>query len=485
MVFSSHLFIFYFLPLALAVYYLLPKRARHLGLTLLSYGFYGWANPGFTVLMLFSTVVDYFCGLVIAGRLDRNWRQPIEPLVKGGMRLPRQRWAVAVSVITNLSLLGFFKYFNFTVDSYNLLLGWMGLEALQLESILRIALPLGISFYTFQSMSYTIDVYRGEAAALRNFIDFACYVSLFPQLVAGPIIRFSEIADQLQNRTETVEKFVRGVAFLSLGLGKKVLLANPCGKVADSVFDASSALVLDAWYGALAYAFQIYFDFSGYTDMAIGLGLMLGFVFPKNFDSPYKASSITDFWRRWHISLSTWLRDYLYIPLGGNRKGPRRTYINLFLVMLLGGLWHGAAWTFVFWGGLHGVLLAIERARGKRSLFEPLPRPLRTAGTFLLVMVSWVLFRADSLSKAGDYLANMIGVGPRFEGAMLVGGIVWQPYYVVTVLAAAAVAWLAPQTWDWTRRLPWWRILICLTILWVSVVALTTQAYNPFIYFIF
>jgi alginate O-acetyltransferase complex protein AlgI len=485
MVFSSHLFVFYFLPLALAVYYLLPRRARHLGLTVLSYGFYGWANPSFTVLMLLSTVVDYCCGLAIAGRLGKRWREPIEPLPKGGERRRGQRLAVAISVATNLSLLGFFKYFNFGVDSYNLVVASLGLDGLQLESVLRIALPLGISFYTFQSMSYTIDVYRGEAAALRNFIDFACYVSLFPQLVAGPIIRFSEIADQLQNRTETVQKFARGVAFLSLGLGKKVLLANPCGKVADTVFDAGSVLVLDAWYGALAYAFQIYFDFSGYTDMAIGLGLMLGFVFPKNFDSPYKAESITDFWRRWHISLSTWLRDYLYIPLGGNRRGPRRTYVNLLAVMLLGGLWHGAAWNFVLWGGLHGLLLALERARGKQSLFAPLPRQLRVAGTFLTVVVSWVLFRAEDMTRAGDYLANMFGMGPRFDGALLVDGIVGQPFYLATFTAAAIVAWWAPQTWDWTRRLPWWRILICLGILWVSVIALTTQAYNPFIYFIF
>ena len=485
MVFSSHLFIFYFLPLALAVYYLLPRRVRNLGLTVLSYAFYGWASPSFTVLMLFSTVVDYCCGLAIAGRLGKRWKKPIEPLPKGGERLPRQRWAVAISVATNLSLLGFFKYFNFGVDSYNLILGWLGLDGLQLESVLRIALPLGISFYTFQSMSYTIDVYRGEAAALRNFIDFACYVSLFPQLVAGPIIRFSEIADQLQNRTETSQKFVRGVAFLSLGLGKKVLLANPCGKVADTVFDAGSVLVLDAWYGALAYAFQIYFDFSGYTDMAIGLGLMLGFVFPKNFDSPYKAESITDFWRRWHMSLSTWLRDYLYIPLGGNRKGPRRTYVNLLVVMLLGGLWHGAAWNFVLWGGFHGLLLALERARGKRSLFAPLPRPLRVAGTFLTVVISWVLFRAEDLSRAGDYLANMIGMGPRFDGALLVGGIVGQPYYLATVTAAAVVAWWAPQTWDWTRRLNWPRALGVTALLALALLVLGTQAHNPFIYFIF
>jgi alginate O-acetyltransferase complex protein AlgI len=371
------------------------------------------------------------------------------------------------------------------VDSYNLLTGWLGLADLQLDSVLRIALPLGISFYTFQSMSYTIDVYRGRATALKDFIDFACYVSLFPQLVAGPIIRFAEIEDQLRGRRETVEKFARGVAFFSLGLAKKVLLANPCGKVADTVFDAGSVLLVDAWYGALAYAFQIYFDFSGYTDMAIGLGLMLGFVLPKNFDSPYKADSITDFWRRWHMSLSNWLRDYLYIPLGGSQKGPRRTYINLLLVMLLGGLWHGAAWNFVLWGGFHGVLLALERARGKRSLFEPLPRPLRVAGTFLLVLVSWVIFRSDNLPNAGALLANMVGLGARGDGSLLIDGIIAQPFYLLTVAVAAVVVWWAPQTWDWTRSLPLWRALICLGLLWVSLVALTTQSFNPFIYFIF
>jgi len=485
MVFSSHLFVFYFLPLALAVYYVLPRRTRHLGLTVLSYGFYGWANPTFMALMLGSTVVDYFCGLAIAGRLGRRWREPIDSLPRGGERRRSQRIAVAVSVFTNLSLLGFFKYFNFAVDGFNTLVASLGWMDLQLDSVLRVALPLGISFYTFQSMSYTIDVYRGEARALRNFVDFACYVSLFPQLVAGPIIRFSEIADQFEHRTETLTKFARGVAFLSLGLAKKILLANPCGKVADTVFDAASALPLDAWIGAVAYAFQIYFDFSGYTDMAIGLGLMLGFVLPKNFDSPYKADSITDFWRRWHLSLSNWLRDYLYIPLGGNRRGPRRTYINLLVVMVLGGLWHGAAWNFVIWGGFHGVLLALERARGKRSLFDPLPRPLRVAGTFSLVLFSWVLFRADSLSRAGEYLADMLGFGPRHDGALLLEGVIFQPYYLASLGVASVVVWGAPQTWDWTRSLPLWRALICLGILWLALAALTTQAYNPFIYFIF
>jgi len=321
MVFSSHLFVFYFLPLALAVYYLLPGRAKHLGLTLSSYLFYGWANPAFMGLMLASTVVDYFCGLTIASQGRGSFWQPPKPLERGGPRTRRQKRAVVVSVVVNLSLLGFFKYFNFAVDNFSSLFALLGFEVAGMDTVMRVVLPLGISFYTFQSMSYTIDVYRGDAGALRNFVDFACYVSLFPQLVAGPIIRFAEIDDQLASRTHTVAKFARGVAFFSLGMAKKILIANPCGKVADSVFDAASSLPLDAWFGALAYSFQIYFYFSGYSDMAIGLGLMLGFVFPKNFDSPYKAESITDFWRRWHISLSTWLRDYLYFPIGGHVAG--------------------------------------------------------------------------------------------------------------------------------------------------------------------
>ncbi len=482
MVFSSHLFVYYFLPLALLVYYASPRRLRHLGLTLLSYAFYGWANPAFVLIMLASTVVDYVCGLAISGGLGGG---PIERLDPASPRGRSQKWAVTVSVVTNLSLLGFFKYFNFGVDSYNGLVEWLGLGGMTVESVIRVALPLGISFYTFQSMSYTIDVYRGEARALRNFIDFACYVSMFPQLVAGPIVRFSEIADQLRARRHTLEKFARGAAFVSLGLAKKVLLANPCGKVADSVFDAATVVPLDAWYGVVAYSMQIYFDFSGYSDMAIGLGLMLGFAFAKNFDSPYRADSITDFWRRWHISLSSWLRDYLYKPLGGNRLGRGRTYLNLALVMLLGGLWHGAAWKFVAWGGFHGALLAGERALGKRSVYTRLPRALRIAATFLLVTVSWVFFRARDLSEAIRYLGSMAGVSEFEPPALLLSGLIYQPYYLGTVVAAAAIAFAAPQTWDWTRRLDGWKALACVAILWLSLVMLNTQAFNPFIYFIF
>ena len=482
MVFSSHLFVYYFLPLALAVYYLLPRRARHLGLTLLSYLFYGWANPAFVLIMLASTVVDYLCGLALTGGFGGG---PIERLEPGAPRTRGQRAAVAVSVATNLSLLGFFKYFNFGVDSYNALVATLGLGGWGIESVIRVALPLGISFYTFQSMSYTIDVYRGDARALRNFVDFACYVSMFPQLVAGPIVRFSEIADQLRERRHTLEKFARGVAFVSLGLAKKVVLANPCGKVADTLFNAGSVTALDAWYGVLAYSMQIYFDFSGYSDMAIGLGLMLGFTFAKNFDSPYQAESITDFWRRWHISLSSWLRDYLYKPLGGNRRGPRRTYVNLALVMLLGGLWHGAAWKFVAWGGLHGALLAAERARGKESFYPRLPRALRVATTFGLVSVAWVFFRSADLADALRYLGSMVGWLDPAGPALLLSGLVYQPYYLGTVMIATGIAFAAPQTWDWTRRLTPAKAIVVALVLWASLVMLNTQAFNPFIYFIF
>jgi len=308
---------------------------------------------------------------------------------------------------------------------------------------------------------------------------------MFPQLVAGPIIRFSEVADQLRTRTHTATKFARGVAFFCVGLSKKVLLANPCGKVADLAFEAGSLHPLEAWYGATAYAFQIYFDFSGYSDMAIGLGLMLGFVFPKNFDSPYRAQSITEFWHRWHISLSTWLRDYLYVPLGGNRKGPTRTYVNLFMVMLLGGLWHGAAWTFVAWGTLHGVMLALERFRGRTALYGALPPGARVAATFVLVLVSWVFFRSASLADAFRYLGDMVGYGAPQSGAVLLAGIVYEPYYLGTFVGAAVVVWTCPQTWDWTRVITWPRALAVVGLLLLSAAALTTQAFNPFIYFIF
>ncbi len=485
MVFSSHLFFFYFLPLALLVYYAAPRGMKHLMLTMLSYLFYGWANPLFMVLMFTSTVIDYICGLVISQQLGGGWRQPVHTLEMGGVRSRRQFWAVTISICSNLILLGFFKYFNLTADTYNAMVTLFGMPDAALEAVLRVTLPLGISFYTFQSMSYSIDIYRGDAKAIRNFIDFACYVSMFPQLVAGPIIRFQEVADQLESRTHTAEKFARGVAFFSLGMAKKIFIANSCGKIADLVFNAGSASTLDAWWGVVAYSFQIYFDFSAYSDMAIGLGLMLGFVFPKNFDSPYHSQSITEFWQRWHISLSTWLRDYLYVPLGGNRKGSFRTYINLALVMLLGGLWHGAAYTFIIWGAIHGAMLAFERMQGKDSLYRNFPRPVKVGITYITVLFAWVFFRAEGLPAALDYCGALIGLGETQAGVGLNAGIIYQPFYLCSMSLAAVVTWCAPQTWDYTRNLTWPKIVIILALLVLSLMVMTTQAFNPFIYFMF
>ncbi|MBM4019958.1 MAG: MBOAT family protein [Planctomycetes bacterium] len=486
MVFSSYLFLFYFLPAALAVYYVLPRRGQNVALTLLSYVFYGWANPLFVLVMFASTVLDYACGLVLAGQFRAgSWRREVPILDGGGPRTRLQKTALAITVCSNLALLGFFKHFNFGVENYDAVVEWLGLPQAALGLSFRVLLPLGISFYTFQAMSYGIDVYRGDAHAIRNFIDFACYVSMFPQLVAGPIIRFQEVAGQLRRRTCTAEKFARGSALVALGLAKKVLLANPCGRVADAAFDAGSVGCLDSWVGAAAYAFQIYFDFSGYSDMAVGLGLMLGFVFAKNFDSPYRSQSITEFWRRWHLSLSSWLRDYLYLPLGGNRRSEARTYFNLAAVMLLGGLWHGAAWTFLIWGGMHGAMLIIERLRDKTAVWDGMPAAARTLVTFVILLFTWVFFRSADMPAALGYCRAMLGLGDPGAAAGLVRGIMAQPYYVGTLTAAAFATWALPQAWDWTRTITWPKAAAILALFWVSVIVLTTQAYNPFIYFIF
>lgn len=491
MVFSSHLFLFYFLPLALGCYYALnraPLRWKNVVLIVTGYAFYGWAEPVFMLLMFTTTFTDWLASLVIAHddwRLWKTWRLPVPLTRPRGPRSCTQKSALFLSVALNLGVLGFFKYFDFGVASYNALIRNVGLESWQWNTFFEVILPLGISFYTFQAISYTVDVYRGEARAMRDFVNFSCFVSMFPHLVAGPILKFSFLAEQIESRTHTQEKFARGIAFFCLGFTKKILLANPCGKVADLSFASISPGFLDAWYGAIAYAFQIYFDFSAYSDMAIGLGLMLGFVFAKNFDSPYRAASITDFWRRWHISLSSWLKNYLYIPLGGNRLGALRTYINLLIVMLLGGLWHGASWNFVIWGGIHGVMLGLERFHGKNGPFHRLPGIIQVAFTFLLVTVSWVFFRTPDLSSALRYCRSMAGLEPPLPAAPLVAGVIFQPYYLGSFLLAGVVIWCAPQTWDWTRSLTVGKTILILLLFWISVLVMTGQSYNPFIYFNF
>lgn len=488
MVFSSHVFIFYFLPLVLLVYYAMPgRRLKHFTLTLLSYVFYGWANPRFVVLMFFNTLVDYIAGLVQAHNGFRGWRQEPPLLLPNSPRTGTQKIALVLSISTNLSLLAFFKYFNFASDNLHALQSLFGASSGQAENAMRVTLPLGISFYTFQSMSYSIDVYRGDTRAMKSANDYFCFVAMFHQLVAGPIVRFSEIADQLKTRSHTIDKFARGVALFSLGMAMKIVLANPCGKIADTVFAASGVSTFDAWYGATAYAFQILFDFSGYSEMAVGLGLMMGFVFALNFNTPYQAQSLTDFWRRWHISLSTWLRDYLYIPLGGSRRGVARTYFNLLVTMLLGGLWHGASWNFLVWGGLHGGVLAWERFRGAtgNENASGMRRFFRVTTTFLVVLIGWVFFRASDLPSAWAHLGSMIGVRQAPDSAALIGGIVYQPYYLISFALAAIAAWTFPTAWKWTQNLSATKALMCVALLWLSLILLATQSYNPFIYFIF
>ncbi len=490
MVFSSHIFVYYFLPIALTIIYALykaPQRWRNFALIILGYIFYGWANPKFIFLMFGTTFVDWLLSLIIATdswHPIRGSHSNIVPLAKGP-RTKTQRTALVLSVVSNLTMLGFFKYFNFGIDSYNSLMQTLGLTQYVAHDFLRVVLPLGISFYTFQSLSYIIDVYRGDAKAMRNFTDFSCFVSMFPHLVAGPILKFSYLADQLENRTLTLDKFARGSAFFCLGMAKKILLANPCGKVADTVFNAGHISTLDAWVGVFGYSFQIYFDFSGYSDMAIGLGLMLGFVFARNFDNPYRSQSITEFWRRWHISLSTWLREYLYIPLGGNRKGKARTYVNLMLTMLLGGLWHGASWNYVIWGAIHGGMLAFERSLGKKGPYMGLPVFLRVVITYIVVLITWVFFRSADLGASAHYVGTMFGFGSQAPSVSLLSGLLFKPYYIICMLISALVVWKLPDTWDFTQKLTWPKAVVCVLLLWLALGVLATQEYNPFIYFIF
>ncbi|MGE3175058.1 MAG: MBOAT family protein [Planctomycetota bacterium] len=464
MVFTSSIFLYGFLPAFLLLYALSPRRLKSLTLTLCSYVFYGWWRPDFVLLMLFSSMLDFTLG---------QW---IERDRKSGCGTGK-RWLV-LSMIANLGLLGYFKYANFGVATFQAILrqfGWEG--SLEWSAVV---LPVGISFYTFQTMSYTIDVYRGQAHVVHRFVDFLCYVAMFPQLVAGPIVRYSVIEEELRTRRHTLAGFYQGLLFFQVGFAKKVLVADVVAPIADQAFAAPAPLCGEAWLGILAYAFQIYFDFSGYSDMAIGLGLMLGFHFPINFDSPYVSRSITEFWRRWHISLSSWLRDYLYISLGGNRKGKVRTYVNLSATMLLGGLWHGASWNFLAWGGYQGFWLVVERMLGKRSLWGRSPRPVQVAATFVLVLFGWVLFRATDLSHAVRYAGSMLGLCgapgldlPPTNLAMCGMG------------CAAVLVWALPPSHRLIGRGSPWFVLLLQALFALAILHLHYQDDVPFLYFQF
>ena len=468
MVFTTHIFIFYFLPLFLLIYFNLPYAWRNLWITLASYVFYGWWEPWFVSLMMFTTVMDFIWGKVIT---------------RAGATRAQQRLAVAACVTTNLGFLGFFKYYMFTAETLNQLLATVGAGQFQ---VLRVILPIGISFYTFHSLTYIVDLYRGHATPAKSFPDFSCFVALFPDLVAGPIIRYKTLAAQIAFREHTVSRFASGTAIFIAGFAKKTLLANPAGHVADAVFNAANPCALDAWFGVVAYAFQIYFDFCGYSDMAVGLGRMLGFEYLKNFDAPYRSESITEVWRRWHISLSSVLRDYLYYPLGGNRLGPARTYVNLAVVMLLGGLWHGAKWNFIAWGAYHGFLLGLERWRGKESLYSELPRVLRIGATFVLMLFSWVLFRADNLTAAAHYFGCMFGLGPASVADALLAADIYTPMSLLALLVSAGLIFQPRQAHEWSQApQTWTRFAYVVPLFVISLLVMFSQSFNPFLYFQF
>jgi alginate O-acetyltransferase complex protein AlgI len=448
--------------------------------------------------MLTTATVDYCCGLVVSGGLDRK---EVRQLMPGRPRSALQKCALGCSIAANLALLGYFKYFNFGTDACNGVLASIGLSCWQWRDVARVTLPLGISFYTFQSMSYTIDVYRGHVKATRNPLDFFCYVTLFPQLVAGPIVRYRHLAEQMTGRVCTLERLASGISRFTFGLAKKVLIANTVAATADRIFalPPQELTAASAWLGVIAYTLQIYFDFSGYSDMAIGLGRMLGFDIPENFNYPYIARSLQDFWRRWHISLSTWFRDYLYFPLGGSRCSTLRTYVNLMIVFFLCGLWHGASWNFVLWGLYHGLFLVLERL-GVVSFLTRRRVVLCHLYALLVIMTGWVLFRAETLSQAGSMLAAMMGLARGSGSVPSVAAFLAND----TRLALLAGVLFSLPVYPWVLR-PWrslaapagepsaWRTLTYQAVraaatgaaLAVCAMALATGTYNPFIYFRF
>ncbi len=470
MVFSSVAFLFRYLPLVLLLYFLVPRQAKNFILFIFSLIFYAWGEPVYVVLMLFSTVVDYTHGLLV----DKY---------KRAGKMGAAKAALISSVIINLSLLGFFKYAGFVVNNINAVFGL----AIPFEGV---ALPIGISFYTFQTMSYTIDVYRGDAEPQKNIISFGAYVALFPQLIAGPIVQYKTIAEQLVKPIINTDMFSNGVMRFTTGLAKKVLLANTAGEIFETLtagsFDGLSAL--GAWTAIIAYTFQIYFDFSGYSDMAIGLGRIFGFKFLENFNYPYMSKSITEFWRRWHISLGSWFRDYVYIPLGGNRTTRLGHIRNILIVWLLTGVWHGANWNFIFWGVYYGILLLIEKFfLGK--LLARLPAFVQHIYTLIIVVFGWVFFVFESNADISGFFAAMFGANGIWDRTALYTLSNNLVLFVIFALAATDIpARLAKRFFDNEEKPILWtfgRVAYMAVFVIISTAFLVNSTYNPFLYFRF
>ena len=470
MVFSSNLFLFGFLPIFLACLFITPARFRNGFILLASLVFYTAGSGALVWILVFSIIWNYYFAHAIAHE--------------------KSRLMLGIGITANLCLLAYFKYANFFTREISAVLTELGISSDQ--TVLAITLPIGISFYTFQATSYLVDVYRKTVKPSSSIVGFGMYLANFPQLIAGPIVRYAHIEKSIEHRPISLAGFSDGIFRFCIGLGKKILIADAMGEVADLIFalPAGELTTTLAWLGVTAYTLQIYFDFSGYSDMAIGLGKMMGFTFPENFNQPYRARSITEFWRRWHMTLSTWFRDYLYIPLGGNRKGSARTYFNLFLVFILCGLWHGAAYTFIAWGLFHGMLLTIERVMLNRSGFK-LQGVTGLLLTIILVMISWVIFRSDNIAASGTYLLAMAGLGEGVETYFGLG------YYLTNDrLFILCIGWvialtpferfrasgnlaLNPTVLEFGRR------VFSIVVLLLVTIELAGKTFNPFIYFRF
>ena len=463
MVFSGLPFLFFYLVVTLLIYKLTPLKLRNLVLLIASLFFYGWGEPVYIVIMFLSIAVDYTHGMLV-----ERWRANDR----------KARMAVASSVFFNLLILVTFKYYDFLAGSLNAITGWS-------IPLLGVSMPIGISFYTFQTMSYTIDVYRKDAPVQRNIVTFGTFVTLFPQLIAGPIIQYKSVADQLQCRREDLEKFVSGIQRFCVGLAKKVLLANAVGKLWDVFLatDTAELTVLGGWLGLAAYAFQIYFDFSGYSDMAIGLGRMFGFEFIENFNYPYISRSVVEFWKRWHISLTNWFREYVYFPLGGNRVSKPKWIRNILIVWLLTGIWHGAGWNFLLWGLYYALWMLAERLFLGKWL-EKLPAALRHIYTLAVVLVGWGLFAIEDMGQLGSYLAVCFGGGSLVDAFTLYQ--LWSYLPLLVILAFAAT----PVSGKLFRKLPE-RVqavatpVLVLASLILCTASLVDASYNPFLYFRF
>ncbi len=475
MVFSSLTFLYLFLPFVLVFYYIMPRQLRNLFILITGLFFYAWGEPIYVFIMIASTLIDYFAGLVI---------------YKFGGNKTTRRLALIVSVVMNLSLLGFFKYSNFIVENINNLFR----TSFGAPTAL---LPIGISFFTFQSMSYTIDLYRGNIEVQKNPITFAAFVTLFPQIVAGPIVRYEDVAAELKERHLDLDTIWHGILRFCAGIGKKVLIANNIGTLWDSVkvMDINTVPVATAWLGIAAYTLQIYFDFSGYSDMAIGLGEMLGFHFPENFNYPYMSKSISEFWRRWHMTLSEWFKSYVYFPLGGSRKGFGRTIFNTAVVWLLTGIWHGASWNFITWGVMYGILIIIEKLvitllkkKNKEYILDKIPGFIKHIYSMLFVMLGWVLFDTKDLPTAFSYMKRMFSFGSTFADEHTVYFLMnFGLLFVIAIIGCTSLVKNLAQ--KFTAKVPSCShvlsVVYMIVIMLIATSYLVDASYNPFLYFNF